>query len=84
MVALADARRRFPLPLDALQELIEGVRMDVAGTTYEDFDELVSTAAAWPAGSGACAWRSSACARTRAPTTRTPNGSPTSSAWRCS
>lgn len=41
MVALADARRRFPLPLDALQELIEGVRMDVAGTTYEDFDELV-------------------------------------------
>ncbi len=42
MVALADARRRFPLPLDALQELIEGVRMDVAGTAYEEFDELVS------------------------------------------
>jgi phytoene synthase len=41
MVALADARRRFPLPLDALSELIEGVRMDVAGTTYESFDELV-------------------------------------------
>jgi phytoene synthase len=41
MVALADAQRRFPLPLDALRELIEGVRMDVAGTTYESFDELV-------------------------------------------
>jgi phytoene synthase len=41
MVALADARQRFPLPLDALSELIEGVRMDVTGTTYESFDELV-------------------------------------------
>ena len=41
MVALADARRSFPLPLDALSELIEGVRMDVTGSTYETFDELV-------------------------------------------
>jgi phytoene synthase len=41
MVALADAQRRFPLPRDALTELIEGVRMDVAGATYESFDELV-------------------------------------------
>ncbi len=41
MLALADARRRFPLPLDALRELIEGVRMDVTGIAYEDFDELV-------------------------------------------
>jgi phytoene synthase len=41
MVALADARQCFPLPLDALSELIEGVRMDVTGTTYESFDELV-------------------------------------------
>ena len=41
MVALADAQRRFPLPDDALRELIEGVRMDVAGTTYESFEELV-------------------------------------------
>lgn len=42
MVALADAQRRFPLPADALGALIEGVRMDVTGVTYESFDELVS------------------------------------------
>ncbi len=41
MVALADAQRRFPLPADALGELIEGVRMDVTGVTYESFEELV-------------------------------------------
>ncbi len=41
MVALADARTRFPLPVDALGELVEGVRMDVVGTTYETFEELL-------------------------------------------
>jgi 15-cis-phytoene synthase len=41
MLALADARRRFALPDDALYELIEGVRMDVTGTSYEDFEQLV-------------------------------------------
>ncbi|MGO9322221.1 MAG: phytoene/squalene synthase family protein [Solirubrobacteraceae bacterium] len=41
MVALADAQRRFPLPHGVLGELIEGVRMDLAGTAYESFDELV-------------------------------------------
>ncbi|HEV3047578.1 MAG TPA: squalene/phytoene synthase family protein [Solirubrobacteraceae bacterium] len=41
MAALADARARFPLPADALGELIEGVRMDVEGAVYEEFDELV-------------------------------------------
>ncbi len=41
MVALADARTRFPLPLDALGELIEGVRMDLEGRRYETFEELV-------------------------------------------
>ncbi|HSZ06260.1 MAG TPA: presqualene diphosphate synthase HpnD [Solirubrobacteraceae bacterium] len=41
MIALADAQRWFPLPADALAELIEGVRMDVMGATYEGFDELV-------------------------------------------
>jgi phytoene synthase len=40
-VALADARRRYDLPLDALQLLIEGVELDVRGTRYETFDELV-------------------------------------------
>jgi phytoene synthase len=41
MVALADAQRRFPMPADALGELIEGVRMDVLGVSYESFEELV-------------------------------------------
>jgi 15-cis-phytoene synthase len=41
MVALADTQRRFVLPAGVLGELIEGVRMDVQGTTYEEFDELV-------------------------------------------
>ncbi len=41
LVALADAHTRFRLPSGALGELIEGVRMDVDGTAYESFDELV-------------------------------------------
>jgi 15-cis-phytoene synthase len=41
MLALADAMRRFPLSASVLGELIDGVRMDVAGTSYEEFDELV-------------------------------------------
>jgi 15-cis-phytoene synthase len=41
MVALADTQRRFALPGDALSELIEGVRMDVGGVTYESFEDLV-------------------------------------------
>ncbi|MFJ6748786.1 MULTISPECIES: presqualene diphosphate synthase HpnD [unclassified Streptomyces] len=39
-VALADAARRFPLPLDGLDELIDGVLMDVRGESYETWDEL--------------------------------------------
>ncbi|MGN6371605.1 MAG: presqualene diphosphate synthase HpnD [Solirubrobacteraceae bacterium] len=41
LVALADAHARSALPLDALLDLIEGVRMDVRGVTYETFEELV-------------------------------------------
>lgn len=41
MLALADAHVRFALPHGALEDLIEGVRMDVAGETYESFDDLV-------------------------------------------
>jgi phytoene synthase len=41
MMALADAHARFDLPLQALEDLIEGVRMDVAGTTYESFEDLL-------------------------------------------
>jgi 15-cis-phytoene synthase len=41
LLALADARLRFALPLDALGDLIEGVRMDVEGVAYERFEDLV-------------------------------------------
>ncbi len=39
-VALTHAADRFPLPLDALDELIDGVLLDVAGTTYRTWDDL--------------------------------------------
>lgn len=41
VVALADARERFGLPVEALRGLIEGVRMDVVGTSYESFEDLL-------------------------------------------
>ncbi len=41
MVALADSYERFAVPPDALQALIEGVRMDVEGVRYESFDDLL-------------------------------------------
>jgi phytoene synthase len=41
IVALADSQPRFSLPVDALEDLIAGVRMDVTGTTYERFDDLL-------------------------------------------
>ena len=41
LVALSDARRRFPLPHESFLDLIAGVRMDVDGATYEGFDDLV-------------------------------------------
>ncbi len=40
LVALADVARNFPLPLKAFGELIEGVEMDVRGTSYPTFDDL--------------------------------------------
>jgi phytoene synthase len=40
-VALADAQPRFDLPLEALELLIDGVELDVRGTRYETFDDLV-------------------------------------------
>ncbi|MDT3395867.1 presqualene diphosphate synthase HpnD [Streptomyces sp. B1866] len=39
-VALAHAARHFPIPLGGLDELIDGVLMDVAGRTYETWDDL--------------------------------------------
>lgn len=41
LVALADAARRMPLPLEAFDELIEGCEADVRGRRYETFDELL-------------------------------------------
>jgi phytoene synthase len=41
LIALADARARFPLPLEAFEDLIAGVRMDIEGHRYETFEELV-------------------------------------------
>ncbi len=40
LVALADAGRRFPIPLQAFGELIDGCEADVRGTSYATFDEL--------------------------------------------
>ncbi len=40
-IALADATRRFALPVDALEQLLRGVRMDIDAVRYEHFDELV-------------------------------------------
>jgi 15-cis-phytoene synthase len=39
-VALSHAAHRFPVPLDALDELIDGVLMDVRGRTYETWEDL--------------------------------------------
>jgi len=41
LIALADAARRFPLPIPALEGLVEGCEWDVSGRRYESFDELV-------------------------------------------
>jgi len=41
LVALAHAHRHYELPLDALGLLIDGVELDVLGTRYDTFDELV-------------------------------------------
>jgi phytoene synthase len=41
LTALAAVDREFPLPREAFLDLIDGVGMDVVGTTYETFDELV-------------------------------------------
>ncbi|HEX9343569.1 MAG TPA: squalene/phytoene synthase family protein [Actinomycetota bacterium] len=40
LVALSHATRHFPIPLTAFGELVDGVELDVRGTTYPTFDEL--------------------------------------------
>jgi phytoene synthase len=40
LVALGDAAHRFPIPVAAFGELIEGCEADVRGTTYRTFSQL--------------------------------------------
>lgn len=40
MVAVADAARRYPVPIEAFEDLIDGVEMDLAGVEYQDFADL--------------------------------------------
>lgn len=40
LVALNDSARRFPLPLSAFGELIDGVQMDIDGVRYATIEEL--------------------------------------------
>lgn len=40
LFAVTDAARRYPVPMGAFGELIDGVQADVDGITYADFDEL--------------------------------------------
>jgi phytoene synthase len=41
LVAVADASRRYGLPMSCFGEIIDGCEMDVTGTTYETIDDLV-------------------------------------------
>ena len=41
IVALADAAKRFPIPLEAFIELADGVESDIVPSTYETFDDMV-------------------------------------------
>ena len=41
LVALVDAGTRFPIPLDAFGELIDGCLADVNQATYQTFDDLL-------------------------------------------
>lgn len=50
LVALRDASRRFPIPMNAFDELIDGCAADVQGATYERFAGLLAYCR-WVAGS---------------------------------
>ncbi|MGH9302177.1 MAG: squalene/phytoene synthase family protein, partial [Acidimicrobiales bacterium] len=41
LVALADAARRYRIPMGAFEELIDGCEMDVTGTNYATIEDLV-------------------------------------------
>ena len=40
LIALADVKRNFPVPMEAFGELIDGCVADVRGTRYETFEDL--------------------------------------------
>jgi len=40
LLALADVKRNFPVPMEAFGELIDGCFADVRGTRYETFEDL--------------------------------------------
>ncbi|MHB2027448.1 MAG: phytoene/squalene synthase family protein [Acidimicrobiales bacterium] len=42
LAALADAQRRYNLPMGCFGEIIDGCMADVIGTSYETFDDLVT------------------------------------------
>lgn len=41
LIALADAAKHLPIPVDAFDELIDGCEADVQGRRYETFDGLI-------------------------------------------
>ena len=41
LLAIADAKARYGLPMDAFGDLVDGCEMDVAGTRYTTIDDLV-------------------------------------------
>lgn len=41
LTALADTARRYPVPMSAFGELIDGVHSDIDGVGYQDFSELM-------------------------------------------
>jgi phytoene synthase len=41
LAAIADAQRRYQLPMECFGEIIDGCVMDVIGTSYETIDDLV-------------------------------------------
>ncbi len=41
LIALGDAARRFPIPVEAFAEIVDGCVADVRGTSYATFDELL-------------------------------------------
>jgi phytoene synthase len=41
MIAVSHVARHWPLPISAIEQLIDGCEMDVNGTRYDQFDDLV-------------------------------------------